>query len=136
MLEKQHILITLKKNANNKSKQYLIYFQKTYKTKATINSMNNVLWYLVAGTRGGYTRARIINSIREKPANANQLAKSLHLDYKTIQHHLNILVENSVLAVIKRGSYGAVYFLSHQIEADIKSFDEIWERIGNKPGKT
>jgi len=29
-------LNNLEKNANNKSKQYLIYFQKTYKTKAMI----------------------------------------------------------------------------------------------------
>ena len=73
--------------------------------------MKNILWYLVAGTRGGETRAKIINAIKKKPANANQLSKSLGFDYKTIEHHLKILLENNIFTVINKDKYGAVYFL-------------------------
>ena len=92
--------------------------------------MKNLLWYLVAGTRGGETRARIIQSIQKKPKNANQIAKSLSLDYKTVQHHLNILVENNVFSTIKKGSYGAMYFLSEEMEHNMDTFREIWKRFG------
>ncbi len=94
--------------------------------------MKQLLWYLIAGTRGGESRAKIVNSIRKKPANANQLSKSLELDYKTILHHLGILTENNIIMALKKGSYGAVYFLSVDMEKNIGYFDEIWNKFGNK----
>jgi predicted ArsR family transcriptional regulator len=59
--------------------------------------MENVVWYLLAGTRGGETRARILWTLKLRPQNKNQLAKSLSLDYKTIQHHLELLTEHRVI---------------------------------------
>ncbi|MDP3066542.1 MAG: hypothetical protein Q8N08_07375, partial [Methanobacteriaceae archaeon] len=47
--------------------------------------MEGLLWWLIAGNRGGINRARIINELQSRPYNANQLAKSLGLDYKTAQ---------------------------------------------------
>ncbi len=94
--------------------------------------MKQVLWYLIAGTRGGETRARLIQAIRSKPANANQLAISLKLDYKTIQHHLEILVENNVFTAINKGKYGAVYFLSKELEQNWMDFEGIWKQFGKK----
>lgn len=43
-----------------------------------------LFWFLFAGSRGGSNRLRIVQTIREKPLNANQLAKDLELDYKAI----------------------------------------------------
>ncbi|MEK6988099.1 MAG: winged helix-turn-helix domain-containing protein, partial [Candidatus Thermoplasmatota archaeon] len=55
--------------------------------------MDRRLWYLIAGTRGGINRARILWSLRNRPHNANDLAEFLGLDYKTVRHHLDILRE-------------------------------------------
>src|SRR2546426_507444 len=50
--------------------------------------LKRLLWYLFAGTRGGPSRAEIIKALQNRPCNANQLAQVLHVDYKTIQHHV------------------------------------------------
>ncbi|MFT4945432.1 MAG: hypothetical protein ACI9K3_001379, partial [Halovenus sp.] len=39
--------------------------------------MEKALWYLIAGTRGGENRARIIRLLDERPRNANRLADKL-----------------------------------------------------------
>ncbi len=94
--------------------------------------MKNLVWYLLVGTRGGETRARILVTLKHRPMNAHQLSTALRLDYKTIQHHLRILTENNVLAVIKKGSYGAVYFVSPEMEGFWDDFRSIWEKVGKK----
>ena len=92
--------------------------------------MKQVLWYLVAGTRGGQTRARIIREIAKRPANTHQLAKRLGLDYKTVQHHLKIQVENHILSVLNQGKYAAGYFLSNEVNENRPEFEQIWEEFG------
>ena len=94
--------------------------------------MKQVLWYLIAGTRGGEMRARMIMQVKRRPANANMLAKELAVDYKTVQHHLGILVENNVFSVVNKGNYGATYFISEQMEANYPVFEEIWKQIGKR----
>ena len=100
-----------------------------------MEEIKSILWYLIAGTRGGITRARIIESLRKNPSNANKLSEILGLDYKTVRHHLKVLEKNSILRAIEKDKYGAVYFLSESMNANIKIFDEIWEKIGNNLGK-
>ena len=80
-----------------------------------------VLYWLIAGTRGGANRARILISIHSRPSNALQIAKGLKLDYKTVQHHLEVLTKNG--AVYGEGpGYGRVYFLTEESE---ELYDEI-----------
>jgi len=95
------------------------------------NSMKRVLWWLIAGTKGGVNRARMINALNDRPYNANQLSAVLELDYKTIRHHLKVLSENNVVTSTGSG-YGAMYFLSQTMEENYALFEEIWEKIGNK----
>ncbi len=97
--------------------------------------MKNLIWYLFVGTRGGETRALIATALKKRPMNANQLATRLKLDYKTIQHHLRILADNNILTAINKGRYGAVYFISDDMEKLWKEFSEIWKKFGNKSGK-
>lgn len=94
--------------------------------------MRRILLYLIAGTRGGETRARIISLVRKRPLNAHQIAKELGLDYKTVQHHLEILVENSILASLAQKKYGAVYILDELFEKEVHVFDEIIEKFISK----
>ena len=88
-----------------------------------------VLWYLIASTRGGVNRAKILEMINLKPANAHQIAKELNLDYKTVLHHLKVLTDNGLIITDKEDSYGAAYFLTPLMENNYQSFIEILSKI-------
>ena len=91
-----------------------------------------LLWYLIASTRGGVNRAKIINFLSENPSNANQLSIQLKLDYKTIIHHLDVLKKNGLIISENEESYGATYFISPLIEKNYSAFKEIMATIGKK----
>lgn len=91
-----------------------------------------VLWYLIGSTKGGVNRAKIIDLINSHPANANQIASELQLDYKTVIHHLRILSNNGLTVTDNKDSYGATYFLTPLMEKNYSSFMEILVRIGKK----
>lgn len=85
--------------------------------------------WMIAGTAGGVNRGRILQALIEKPRNANALANDLHLDYKTIQHHLKMLKKNQL--ILTQGSgYGVVYFPSGIVEENIEDFYSVWNKIG------
>ena len=94
--------------------------------------MKNLLWYLIAGTKGGETRGKIIELLRKKPSNANKIAEILKLDYKTIRHHLEVLEKNNIITAVNKGNYGAVYFLSEIMKPNLGTFNEIWGQFGKK----
>ncbi len=80
-----------------------------------------LLWFLFAGSRGGDNRMKIIDLLKERPYNINQLSESLKLDYKAIQHHISVLQKNNVIT--KMGEkYGVLYFISNYLEANIEAF--------------
>ncbi|MDV3278130.1 MAG: winged helix-turn-helix domain-containing protein [Nitrososphaerales archaeon] len=86
--------------------------------------LKRVLWYVLGGSRGGENRARIINELRKRPMNMNQLAEKLSVDYRTIMHHVGVLASNSL--VVTRGEkYGAMYFISPRLEAGIEILVEV-----------
>jgi len=87
-----------------------------------------LLWFLFAGSRGGENRMKIIDLLKERPYNINQLSESLKLDYKAIQHHITVLQKNNVIT--KMGEkYGVLYFISNYFEANIEAFNEIKSKI-------
>jgi len=87
-----------------------------------------MLGWLIAGTRGGVMRARIIRALKEKPLNANQLSDVLEKDYRTIRHHLEVLQKNRII-VSAGDRYGVTYFLSPEMEENYALFEEILKRI-------
>jgi len=91
-------------------------------------AVESLLWWILAGTKGGRTRARIIINLKERPMNANQLADLMKLDYKTIRYHLNLLLENDLLVTVGK-KYGVMHFLSPQLESNYEAFLEIWKKI-------
>lgn len=91
-----------------------------------------VLWYLIASTKGGVNRARIIELLDSQPGNANQLSSFLKLDYKTVIHHLKVLSENGLVITDNQDAYGATYFLTPLMEKNFASFKEILVKIGKK----
>ena len=98
--------------------------------------MKNILLYLISGTRGGETRGRIIALLKETPMNAHRIANFLGLDYKTVTHHLRVLEKNGLVEILKKGNYGAMYFLSHELEMNYDEFKTIWKKFGKDSGKS
>ncbi len=90
------------------------------------------LWYLIAGTRGGINRARILSSLREQPHNANDLAGFLDLDYKTVRHHLGVLRENGCIMALGAEGYGMLYSLSPHLQTHFEEFLVIWRRLESR----
>ena len=76
----------------------------------------------------------IISALNEMPRNANQLSVALKLDYKTIRHHLGVLLRNGIISSTGN-TYGTTYFLSLELEEEYNVFEEIWEKIGKKKKK-
>jgi DNA-binding transcriptional ArsR family regulator len=90
---------------------------------------------MLGGTRGGPTRIRILTELIEAPQNANQLAKQVGMDYKTIQHHLRMMKKNRLVDTYGAGEYGATYFPSSELEQSLPEFDAIKAKMAAKPGK-
>lgn len=90
-----------------------------------------LLGWLIAGTRGGVSRAKIIQALNESPKNANQLATLLSMDYRTIRHHLQVLEKNKIITSAGEG-YGMTYFLSPAMEENYAMFEEIVNKIWKK----
>ncbi|MFD1513691.1 ArsR/SmtB family transcription factor [Halomarina rubra] len=90
--------------------------------------MEKALWYLLVGTRGGANRARIIRALSERPRNANQLSECLDVDYNTVRHHLDMLLEHDVVET-GGGEYGKLYFLTDRFEHHREQFETIAEHL-------
>ncbi len=119
-------------------------YKNKYKSVAAANENNNknskvidphfkrILWHLICSTRGGANRAKILAFLMENPSNANQISIQLKLDYKTIGHHLVVLIKNNLIMTENEESYGATYFISPLLEKNQYAFNEIMAKIGIK----
>jgi DNA-binding transcriptional ArsR family regulator len=90
--------------------------------------MEGVLWYVLTGTRGGKNRVRILQTLDERPRNANQLAEDLDLDYKTVRHHLDVLMDHDILTN-SGDDYGAVYLPTDRVRANWDTVEQIFEEV-------
>jgi DNA-binding transcriptional ArsR family regulator len=90
-----------------------------------------LLLYLFTGTKGGYTRLKIIMRLEANPLNTHQLAQDLKMDYKAIQHHLKVLEKNNLVTKVGE-KYGAIFHLSNFLEANIFCLCEVIERLEQK----
>ncbi len=87
-----------------------------------------LLWYLFAGSKGGENRIKIINLLQDTPLNINRMAEVLNLDYKAVQHHVDVLQKNNL--VLRMGEkYGIMYFVSNYLESNMDTFKEIVNKI-------
>jgi DNA-binding transcriptional ArsR family regulator len=90
--------------------------------------VKQLLWWLIAGSKGGVNRARIILALHNRPYNANQLTQMFRLDYKTVRHHLDVLKKHQLIRSLGEG-YGTMHFLSDQMNARYEDFMEIWKQV-------
>ena len=105
---------------SNQDDKYNIYFDPRFK---------RILWFLFASTRGGSTRAKIMSLINEMPANSNQISTNLNLNYKTVIHHLNVLVNNGLIITEDKEIYGSTYFLTPLMEQNFQLLEQILEKV-------
>ena len=87
-----------------------------------------LLWFLFAGSKGGENRIKIINLLQDTPLNINRMAEVLNLDYKAVQHHVDVLQKNNLVSRMGE-KYGIMYFVSNYLESNMDSFKEIVNKI-------
>ena len=90
-----------------------------------------LLLYLFTGTRGGYTRLRIVMLLLQKPYNTYQLSQKLEMDYKAVQHHMKVLVKNNLVSKIGE-KYGALFYISSLLEYNIRALNEAIDKLEKK----
>jgi DNA-binding transcriptional ArsR family regulator len=59
----------------------------------------------------------------------NQLSNMVGVDYRTITHHIRILLKNS-LVVSEGEGYGVTYFLAPRLQLSIQDFHRICAELG------
>lgn len=91
--------------------------------------MDRLLWFVFAGSRGGPTRARIVQALLERPRNPHQLAKLLGLDYKTVEYNLRVLTKHVLVRPPPGGVYGGLYEPSKNLLAGRAEFDRIVQAL-------
>ena len=61
----------------------------------------------------------------------NQLTTLLEVDYRTVRHHIEVLLKNGIITSMGE-RYGMMYFLTLEMEENYAVFVEIWNRFGKK----
>lgn len=87
-----------------------------------------LLWFIFAGSRGGENRMKIIDLLKARPYNINELSNALGLDYKAIQHHIGVMQKNNLVTKVGE-KYGILYFISNYLESNIGSLEEIKSKL-------
>ena len=107
---------------------YFMHESLESKTSIDISHVKNLLWMVFAASRGGQNRIRIIFELKKSPFNAYQLTKELDLNYRAIQHHLEVLEKNNLVSHMGQ-KYGTNYFLSTFLKINMATFDDLVLRL-------
>jgi predicted transcriptional regulator len=91
--------------------------------------MNKIL-FSITSKKGGPTRLKIINELYKSPQNKNQLATKLKIQYRTVIHHINILLDENIVEGEDK-NYGKLYFLTEYMynnEDEFRKFEKQMEK--------
>ncbi|MGP6220722.1 winged helix-turn-helix domain-containing protein [Caldiplasma sukawensis] len=80
-------------------------------------------------------RLKIMKILMENPSNINRLSETLKVNYRTVEHHVKVLISNNLLDVEGDG-YGKIYFPSSVFTRNLDTLKDIlykqnlkWEEI-------
>jgi len=90
--------------------------------------VNQIFSSVFTGMSGRYTRLRIICAITGDPLNSMELSKILDLDYKTIQHNIEVLEKNNLI-VRKGEGYGDMFFPSDLITSNLPTLYAVIRKV-------
>ncbi|MDA8054069.1 MAG: ArsR family transcriptional regulator [Thermoplasmatales archaeon] len=85
--------------------------------------------YLFLYSRGGALRSRIVLILRERPRNKNELSNMLGVNYRTVEHHLSVLLKNKVVDGDFR-KYNSLFYLNGRMSGYIEESLETLEMVG------
>lgn len=93
--------------------------------------MEEVFSSVFTGMSGRYTRLRIICAITENPINTREISKRLNLDYKTVQHSINVLEKNNF--IVREGEgYGDIFLPSGLITSNLPTLYAVIRKLEAK----
>lgn len=75
--------------------------------------MKSCQWDVLMNSRGGKNRVRILSALDTQPRNTHRLAEALNLDYKTVNHHLGVLMDEGLIRA-SGNDYGEIYVPTEQ----------------------
>ncbi len=87
------------------------------------------LSFLLLGQKGGKNRMEIIDLLWDRPYNINQISEKLKLNYRTVKHHINILLKYQLISSSKTGGYGDVFFLSPDLEGNKDIYNSVIRKM-------
>lgn len=85
-----------------------------------------IAYWLLVSSRGGLNRIRILLLLKKQPGNIKQIANAMHLDYKTVQHHIRVMLKHQLVETTGEG-YGKIYFVSQDMEEMWNEFKKYFE---------
>lgn len=88
-------------------------------------TLKQTLSQVLIGQKGGQKRIQIIELLKERPYNINQLAEIMNLNYRTVKHHIGALLKNDFIISSKSSGYGDVFFLSSSLEENYTLFEDL-----------
>ena len=83
------------------------------------------------GMSGRWTRMRILCALTEFPANTQQLADMLKLDYKTVKHNIGVLEKNEFISRTGEG-YGDVFSPTELISSNLPTLYRVIYEVEKK----
>ncbi len=86
------------------------------------------LSYLMLGQQGGENRIKILEKLKDRSYNVNQLSNELDLNYRTIKHHVERLLEHDLIEPSGE-DYGEVFFLSQRLEDNFEMLEKMKKKL-------
>jgi PAS domain S-box-containing protein len=94
-------------------------------------TLKQKLSYIILGQKGGKKRIQIIDLLNDRPYNLHQLSEIMNVNYRTVQHHVDVLKKNGLVSSSKTGGSGEVYFLTQEMESNMVLYKDIVNRYSD-----
>ncbi len=84
--------------------------------------------FLLAGSRGGRNRGRILELLLDCPRNAHEISRELGLNYGTVTMHLRTLSDAGLIVSLNPGRYGQGFAPSPVLRRNPRILEGLYAR--------